>query len=158
VASDTLENIRKQNTPENAVLLTVRSNPESIRKTAMSVAGVTDCEIEETGEKNIYDVRVTAEPDADVSEGLFRAFSEGGFAVRRLMREEPSLEEIFIRLTETFEPETGNSADGEEPDADDTETGPAPGAYAEDDEEDADDDEDEEDDGDYSPLFGGRRR
>ena len=150
VASDTLENIRRDNTPENAVLLTVRSNPDSIKKTAESVPGVTGCEITPGKGENIYDVRVEAEPGTDVTEDLFRAFASGGFGVLKLTREEPSLEEIFINLTEYFEPDEEEAApDGDGEPGDDGEE-----EYEEDEEK---EDEDEDDGDDYSPLFGGRR-
>ncbi|MBQ7603573.1 MAG: ABC transporter ATP-binding protein [Clostridia bacterium] len=147
VASDTLENIRKDNTPENAVLLTVRSNPESIKKTVESVPGVTGCDIVPGKGDNLYDVRVEAEEGADLTESLFRAFASGGFAVLRLTREEPSLEEVFIRLTEHYSRSDGDDSAEKDPGED--------GVVGENEDEKG---EDEDEDGDdYSPLFGGRR-
>ena len=39
------------------------------------------------------------EPDADVREEVFRRVVRNGWTLRELRREQPSLEDIFVRLT-----------------------------------------------------------
>lgn len=121
VASDTLENIRRDNTPDNRLLMTVRGNLEGINTLLSGMEGVRDFSVGKTvgNEDNVYDISIELEPDADISEKLFFAFANARYAVRRLTKDEPSLEEIFLSLTESAQddddaaPET-DSADGDD--------------------------------------------
>jgi ABC-2 type transport system ATP-binding protein len=143
VASDTLENIHRQNSPQNRLDLTVRANPKAIEEILKTVSQVLSFEIAvNPDEPNLYDVEIEVEEGIDIREKLFFAFADKRYAVRRLAKSELSLEEIFLMLTDA-----GYTADEKDED-DDT-------ADAEEDEE---DDEDDEDDGTYKPLFGGRKR
>ena len=57
VASDTLENIRRDNTPENRISMTVRANPDGIDSILRSIPGVIGYEISADPEgDNIYGV------------------------------------------------------------------------------------------------------
>ncbi|MBQ4064471.1 MAG: ABC transporter ATP-binding protein [Clostridia bacterium] len=142
VASDTLENIRRENTPDNRINLTVRANPQAIEEILRTVSQVLSFDIvKNDSEPNLYDVSVEVEEDTDIREKLFFAFADKRYAVRRLAKAELSLEEIFLMLTEAVY----TDEDGEDEEADDA-----------DDYEDEDDDDDEEDG--YKPLFGGSAR
>ncbi len=140
VASDTLENIRRDNTPDNRLNLTVRANPKAIEEILRSVSQVLSFEIEANpDEPNVYDVSIEVEEGTDIREKLFFAFADKRYAVRRLAKAELSLEEIFLMLTDA-------GYTDEDEDEDD---------LAEEDDPDEDDDEDEDD---YKPLFGGKKR
>lgn len=153
VASDTLENIRRDNTPENRISMTVRANPDGIDSILRSIPGVISYEISADPEgDNIYGVEIDTESNTDIREKLFFAFAQKNFAVRKLAKAELSLEEIFFRLTDAsnvYDEEDGENG-GEDEKAphtpDDTDDGSG-----------EDNGDDGEDDGDYVPLFGGRR-
>ena len=153
VASDTLENIRRDNTPENRISMTVRANPDGIDSILRSIPGVIGYEISADPEgDNIYGVEIDTESNTDIREKLFFAFAQKNFAVRKLAKAELSLEEIFFRLTDAsnvYDEEDGENGEEDEKaphTPDDTDDGSG-----------EDDGDDGEDDGDYVPLFGGRR-
>jgi len=140
VASDTLENIRRENTPDNRINLTVRANPQAIEEILRTVSQVLSFDIvKNDSEPNLYDVSVEVEEDADIREKLFFAFADKRYAVRRLAKAELSLEEIFLMLTEAVY----TDEDDEDEEADNA--------------DDYEDEDDDEEDG-YKPLFGGSAR
>lgn len=144
VASDTLENIRKENTPENHIAMTVKASAEEINAILSSLEEVISYELSENDEEpNLYDIDIEVEKDCDIREKLFFAFAEKRLAVRKLAKSELSLEEIFFRLTDI-----SNLYDEEDEDEDDEEDDSY--EYGEDDETDDKDD-------DYIPLFGGNK-
>lgn len=156
VASDTLENIRRDNTPENRISMTVRANPDGIDSILRTVPGVISYDISASPEEaNIYDIDIEVEKDTDIREKLFFAFAKNNFAVRKLARTELSLEEIFFRLTDV-----SNVYDDEIEEADEAESGSPDFDLHVDGDDDISDENDggEDDDGDdYVPLFGGKR-
>jgi len=148
VASDTLENIRRDNTPDNRIDMTVRANPEAIETILKDIVNVLSFDITvNPDEPNLYDVSIEVEEGADIREKLFFAFADKRYAVRRLAKAELSLEEIFLQLTDS-----GYGDD--EDDEDDERSEDENNDIDEDDEDEDDEDEDEEE---YVPLFGGRR-
>ncbi len=119
VASDTLENIRRDNMPENRIAMTVRANPDSIRTILSDIPGVIGYDIAGNPEdSNLFDIDIEVEADREIREALFFAFAEKHFAVRKLAKSELSLEEIFFRLTDASavisDEEELYSAEGEE--------------------------------------------
>ncbi len=142
VASDTLENIRKENTPENHIAMTVKAGNEEINTILSSLEGVISYELSENGEEEgLYDIDIEVEPDCDIREKLFFTFAEKRIAVRKLTKSELSLEEIFFRLTDI-----SNLYDDED-------EGYVTPTEADEFEEEEDDDGD-----DYVPLFGGNKK
>lgn len=135
VASDTLENL--SNSLENGRItnMTVRAEPETIKNVLSSVERITEYEIIETKESGVWDIKITAEADADIKDGLFSAFAKLGAPVYKLAPETMSLEEMFLRLTNDV---TTEDIEDELPD--DPED-----SYYEEEEEDIEDKEDEED-------------
>ena len=150
VASDTLENIRRDNTPENRISMTVRANPDGIDSIMRSIPGIISYDISANPEEaNIYDIEIDVEKNADIREKLFFAFAKSSFAVRKLAKTELSLEEIFFRLTDAsavYEDEY-EQKDEQAPDADNHD----------DNDDEGNDDDADDDGGDYVPLFGGRK-
>ena len=158
VASDTLENIRRDNTPENRISMTVRANPDGIDSILRSLPGVISYEISANPEEaNIYDIEIDVEKNVDIREKLFFAFAKKNFAVRKLAKTELSLEEIFFRLTDAsnvYDEEDGENDGGEDEEVHHT---PDHDDYDDGDGEEPETDEDDDDGGDYVPLFGGKR-
>lgn len=145
VASDTLENIRKNNMPENRVSVTVKATPAAVEPVLRGIPGILSYETKrDTEEKELTDLEIEVEPGQDIREKLFFAFAEKKMAVRKLARAELSLEEIFLRLTD-------DSEDYEE-DGDGGEENGSGVSSSEEENEEEDEEDDEEDD--YVPLFG----
>ena len=117
VASDTLENL--SGSVENARItnMTVRAEPETLKGVLSKIDGITEYEITETKENGVYNIKITVEADADIRDELFGAFARLGAPVYKLAPETVSLEEMFLRLTNTVTPEeieeelSGNSED-----------------------------------------------
>lgn len=158
VASDTLENIRRDNTPENRISMTVRANPDGIDSILRSLPGVISYDISANPEEaNIYDIEIDVEKNVDIREKLFFAFAQKNFAVRKLAKTELSLEEIFFRLTDAsnvYDEEDGENDGGEDEEIHHTSDHDD---YDDGDGEEPDTDDEDDDGGDYVPLFGGKR-
>ena len=69
------------------------------------IDGITEYEITETKENGVYNIKITVEADADIRDELFGAFARLGAPVYKLAPETVSLEEMFLRLTNTVTPE-----------------------------------------------------
>ena len=153
LASDTLENIRRDNTPDNRVLLTVRASEKAAEAILRAVPGVTSFTVSEDPETGLCEVSAEVEPGVSVLEALSSAFAKKGCAISRLTKDEPSLEEVFLRMTEEDDEndkETSAFGPSDDSDGDDENDG-------EEDEEDEENETEETDGDDYVPLFGGRR-
>jgi ABC-2 type transport system ATP-binding protein len=152
IASDTLENIRRENSPENSIVLTVRAEDNAIVSLLDSFGDeIVDYVITDSSEEGCLDVSIEAATDADIREELYFALARQGIAVRRLAKHAPSLEEIFLSLTDVV---YGNDGDDEEYDEDtEDEDSENEDEYDDVDDDDDDDDDESDDDGDYKSLF-----
>ena len=89
------------------------------REALSALPGVTAV-AEEPGEKETR-VRLECAPDADPSEAVFQTAVSKGWVLRELTRDQPSLEEVFVRLTQdqdvpsSAEPAQGKPAEPEQP-------------------------------------------
>ena len=159
IASDTLENIRRDNSPENSLVLTVRAEDQALVALLDSFGDdIVDYVITDSTEEGCLDVSIEAAADTDIREALYFALAKAGIAVRRLAKHSPSLEEIFLSLTDVVyggKDGDGDDDDGYDEDDDNGEDDDEDedDGEGEDDEYDEDEDEDD-DDGDYKPLFG----
>ena len=101
IASDTLDNIRREHSPDNRLLLTVRANPDAITSILSGLPAVLSYRTAKNPEEpNLYDVQIEVEEGRDIRETLFFAFADRRFAVRHLAKVSLSLEEIFLQMTE----------------------------------------------------------
>ena len=83
---------------ERPVYRAVFSGSVATREALAALPGATAVE-EEPGDDETR-VRVECAPDADLSEAIFHTAVSKGWVLRELKREELSLEEIFVRLTQ----------------------------------------------------------
>lgn len=119
IASDTLDNIRRQHTPDNLLTMTVRANPDAIDAILSTIPAVLSHKTTRNPEEaNLYDVQIETEPGKDIRETLFFAFADRRFAVRNLAKVSLSLEEIFLQMTEGdyADPDDEESFDEDEED------------------------------------------
>lgn len=144
VASDTLDNIRRNYVTENQLNITAKCSFEKLSEVLTTIEGVRRFEaILIPGDTEINDVKIEVEGNLDLRETVFKAFAEAGIALLRLTDSSLSLEEVFLKLTESKSEET----DGEDA-YDDSERDDFSDREDLDDVDDANDDED-----DYTPLF-----
>ncbi len=156
IAFDTLENIRKENSPENRFALTARGSEAQVSALLYQYPEITYTKLKADGDLVYADIET--EGDSDPREELFFAFAKRGIPLLELKKVTPSLEEIFIFLTaaayvDQMHPEYGTADDEDNDYEDDDEE------Y--DDEYEDDEDNDDDDDDGYKPLFssnkGGKR-
>ncbi len=137
IASDTLENIRRDNSPENRFALTVKARKEQVEALLFGFPSIKNVNLDFTG--GVTTAIIDLEDGADIREEIFFKFAEHRVAILEMKKIAPSLEEIFLSLTEIVCDEDIPSDEDE---------------YDEDEyDDDYDDEEDDEDDDDYKPLF-----
>lgn len=134
IASDTLENIRRDNSPENRYVLTVKARKEQVESLLFGFPSITNVRLDFAG--GVTTAIIDLEEGADIREELFFRFAERRVAILEMKKIAPSLEEIFLSLTDIVYDEDTTSDEDE---------------Y--DEEEFDDDDEEDDDDDDYKPLF-----
>ena len=141
VASDTLENIRRQYAPENEIMLTVKAGFKKLREVLDKVDGIVKYEaIASDSTDSLYDVTIETETGLDLREAVYRAFSDAGIVLLRLQNSALTLEEVFLKLTsEEYLIENGFAEVPEEEAAEDED-----GEDGDDDEDDDGEDEDDE--------------
>lgn len=139
IASDTLENIRKENSPENRFSLTARGSEKQISALISQFPDIISSEITSDGE--IVSVLLEVKAECDIREELFFAFAKRSIPLLELKKVTPSLEEIFLSLTSSTYSEEEYEEEDEDYDGGDD--------YENEDEDDGDDD--------YVPLFSSRK-
>ena len=153
IAFDTLENIRRENSPENRFSLTVKGEKAQVSALLAQFADIISSDISTDGDTVSALIEVKA--DCDIREELFFAFAKRSIPLLELKKVTPSLEEIFLSLTSSAYADEDYDEDYDEDD-EDFDSDYEDDEYCDDDEEDDDDD-----DGDYKPLFsngnGGKR-
>ena len=153
VAADTLENIRRSGSRGNHIELTVRATSAVVRPILDAMPEVAGYDItEDEDDPSLMHISLDADEDSDLRETLYFAFSERRLPLLRLNKVEPSLEEVFLRLTEaTYEDEEYEDDVDEEDDEEEYEDEyeDDPDGDDEFDEDDPDDDYDEDVDDDY---------
>ena len=149
VASDTLDNIRRNYVTENLINITAKCSFDKLSEILTSINGVIRFEaMLLPGDEEINDVKIEIEENLDLRETIFKAFADAKVALLRLTDSSISLEEVFLKLTEIKADETNEDDDFEEYESDED--------YEEDtdyDDNNNDDNDDEDGDDDYTPLF-----
>jgi ABC-2 type transport system ATP-binding protein len=97
VAEGTVAQLR-QKFAQRPVLSAAFRGTVPAREALAQLPGVTSVE-EHAGEKETR-VRLECEPDADPSEAVFQMAVSKGWVLRELSRDQLSLEEVFVRLTQ----------------------------------------------------------
>lgn len=169
VAADTLENIRRSQIKENSVSITARAPEQKVEEILDKIEGIVKYELTAVpGVDEVWDVVIDVDEGIDIRERLFSEFAAAGVPLRRLSSAEPSLEEVFLKLTSEDEAPrdfdavdevlgAGTNAEDEYEDEDEEEPAPlrkVDDIDEDDDEDDGEEDEDEyEEDDFYVPMF-----
>ena len=100
VASDTLENIRRNYVTENSVTIVCKCGFEKLKEILAPIEGIISYEATQSeSNEETYEVRIEVESGADIREAVFKAFSAAGVSLLKLNDSALSLEEVFLKLT-----------------------------------------------------------
>ncbi len=151
IAFDTLENIRKQNSVQNHLLISAKADRELVCDVLSGFEQINIVSVTENGDVTNAEIELLG--DEEIEEKLFFAFAKRNVALIRLASREDSLEEVFLRMTdipaEEYEDSDGDDEeyDGDLDDEDNIADNINEARY--------DSDEDNKsDENDYQPLFG----
>ena len=104
IASDTPENLEKNMQPGNRLTLQVKGKGETVRALLKSVNGVKDVFLQ--GEADgVVSVLISSEEETDVREDVFYVLAENRCPVLEMNMSKLSLEDIFLEMTKSEEPE-----------------------------------------------------
>ncbi len=104
VANDIPENLIKQYTNDKQMKLLVKGSIPDVKDTLNRIEGVINESVTANFiEKDAVDVMLEVESDKDVREEIFHAFAEDGLPILSMVNYEPTLEDIFIQLTDREE-------------------------------------------------------
>lgn len=177
VASDTLENLSSSLENGNITEMTVRAEKSQVEALLSGIDGIEEYDISDGVREGTLEIRITADPEKNIGDGLFLAFADARIPVYKLEPKTMTLEDMFLKLTADQDPVFDESeydngeideADGddsgvsaEETDADDSESDDTDITDNSDEDKqdsgepaDGDDSGDGSDDGDgYTPMF-----
>lgn len=112
VASDTMENLATGQNTHKTMKLVIKASPDQSMEIIDSIEEISHYAIVESDEGTSAELTVPVE--YDVRETLFSRFSEAGLPILEMGYVRISLEEVYLRLTDStyFENADGSSDDG----------------------------------------------
>jgi ABC-2 type transport system ATP-binding protein len=97
-ASDTPENLLQKHRSAGEVRLELHNAPEDVRSKVANLKGVKDVQLKKTDSESLFLLRTEAE--ADPTSELLSLARESNWDVRGLLRKKPTLEDVFVDLTQ----------------------------------------------------------
>ncbi len=99
IADDTEENIISGFDRQNNVFVIAQGEKEGILESVKAIGGVESVGCRKT-KSGCCELEIKAKKDADVRRDVFESAVKGGWTILEMRTSKPTLEEIFIRLTE----------------------------------------------------------
>ena len=99
IVTDTPDRIATHIEQTNETKMLVRGNKELIGSILERTEGIKEYSVGKTEEEDVCEVLVVCDADTDLREDLFFAFAEIKYPILEMTSREPSLEEVFIKLT-----------------------------------------------------------
>lgn len=96
-ASDTAENLLKNQRTAGSMRLEARVGTDNAQEELMKVPGVKDVTMEPDGEYTIFQLKLEA--NTDPGEDIMRLALDRRWSVREIVRRRPTLEDVFVDLT-----------------------------------------------------------
>jgi len=96
-ASDTAENLLKNQRTAGSMRLEANVHGDNALAALQRLPGVKDVSVEEAGDYSVFQMRLEA--NADPSEDTMRLATSKGWTVREITRRRPTLEDVFVELT-----------------------------------------------------------
>ena len=97
VFQDSLDGIAKGGAGGTRVIVEVRAPADAVASALREVPGVLEIGLDGAGAFTRLELKV--DPETDVREEVFARITRNGWTLRELRMEQPSIEEIFVRLT-----------------------------------------------------------
>lgn len=99
IVKDTPDKISTHIEPTNEINLLVRGNSELLKSVLDKMEGIKEFSVKKTEQAEECEVLVVCDADQDIREELFFAFADVKCPIVEMTSREPSLEEVFIKLT-----------------------------------------------------------
>lgn len=104
VASDTLENLSSSLENGNITEMTVRAEKSQVEALLSGIDGIEEYEISDGVREGTLEIRITADPEKNIGDGLFLAFADARIPVYKLEPKTMTLEDMFLKLTADQDP------------------------------------------------------
>lgn len=104
VASDTLENLSSSLENGNIIEMTVRAERPQAEALLNGIDGIEEYTVSDGAEEGVLELRITADPEKNIGDGLFLAFADARIPVYKLAPIVMTLEDMFLKLTADPEP------------------------------------------------------
>ena len=111
IAQDTPENLSDYMNGKNTLELKVRASEKQTGDILRSIPGISEAHFKSSDESGTQCVSITPEKDRDIREDLFFAFAQAKRPILEMTRTSLSLEDIFLRLTESGDEAGSESGD-----------------------------------------------
>lgn len=99
IVTDTPDRIASHIEQTNEIKLLVRGNKELVKSILERMEGIKECSVDKTETEDECEVLVVCDAERDIREDLFFAFAKSKCPILEMSSREPSLEEVFIKLT-----------------------------------------------------------
>lgn len=99
IVKDTPDHISSHMEQANELSMEVKGNKELIRSTIASIDSIQHFKVTDTEKEDHYRVTIMSDTGEDIREDVFYALAGNRCAILEMQMKEPTLEEIFIRLT-----------------------------------------------------------
>lgn len=99
IVADTPDKIASHIEQTNEVTLLVRGNNELLKSVLEKIEGIKEFSVKKTEEPEECEILVVCDAGQDIRADLFFAFAEVKCPILNMTSREPSLEEVFIKLT-----------------------------------------------------------
>lgn len=114
VASDSPEGLQKLMKKSTEIEMTALGDKEQAEDILSGIEHIQSYSFEETDEENGIKIRIVTEDNMDIRKELSITFTNSNMPVLSMNKVEKSLEDIFLRLTESESEDVGEVTDNEE--------------------------------------------
>ena len=100
VASDTPDNLERLAAGSNSLLMKVKGEKDTIRKTLETIEGVTGVEMSYDSDEKLWKTKLSIQENVDIREKVFYAMAKANRPIYEMQVKRVSLEDVFLELTE----------------------------------------------------------
>lgn len=100
VASDTPDNLERLAAGSNSLLMKVKGEKDTIRKTLETIEGVTGVEMSYDSDEKLWKTKLSIKENVDIREKVFYAMAKANCPIYEMQVKRVSLEDVFLELTE----------------------------------------------------------
>ena len=100
VASDTPDNLERLAAGSNSLLMKVKGEKDTIRKTLETIEGVTGVEMSYDSDEKLWKTKLSIQENVDIREKVFYAMAKANCPIYEMQVKRVSLEDVFLELTE----------------------------------------------------------